>query len=184
MNGLMTYDRAVIKMDAARITAAARKLHGTPPAFRTLVADARTKPATWRYTTEKPAAGWEKAEFDDSSWKSGEGGFGEKTTPGSVVRTEWKTPDIWVRRTFDLPEGVAPSNVYLVLHHDEDAEVYLNGVLAVKEPGYSTSYSELPLTAEGAAALRPGKNTIAIHCKQTGGGQYIDAGLAEVKAAQ
>jgi hypothetical protein len=184
VNGLMTYDRAVIKMDAERIAAAARKLHDTPPVFRTIVADARTQPAPWRYTTEKPAEGWEKAEFDDSVWKSGEGGFGERTTPGSVVRTEWKTPDIWIRRTFDLPQGVTPSNVYLVLHHDEDAEVYLNGVLALKEPGYSTSYAELPLTAEGAAALKPGKNTIAIHCKQTGGGQYIDAGLAEVKPGQ
>ena len=57
------------------------------------MADARTKPDAWRYTTQKPADGWEKPEFDDSSWKSGEGGFGTEGTPGAVVKTEWNSPE-------------------------------------------------------------------------------------------
>jgi len=56
----------------------------------------------------------------------------------------------------------------------------LNGVLALKTAGYITAYEALPLTPAGRAALKPGKNTLAVHCHQTTGGQYIDVGLVDV----
>jgi len=184
VNGLMTYDRAVIKMDAEQIAEAARRLHLPPPQVKTVVPDARSKPVQWRYAIQRPADGWEKPGFDDSSWKRGESGFGTSGTPGTTVRTEWKTPGIWIRRAFDWPAGARPAEACLTIHHDEDAEVYINGVPAAKLTGYTTSYQEYPLSREAQAALKPGNNTIAIHCKQTGGGQYIDAGLAELVPAR
>ena len=69
----------------------------------------------------------------------------------------------------------------LRVHHDEDAEVYVNGVLAARVSGFTTEYVEVPLTAAGRKALKAGQNVIAIHCHQTGGGQYIDAGLVVEK---
>ena len=68
-----------------------------------------------------------------------------------------------------------------VVHHDEDTEIYLNGVLAARLTGYTTEYEDVPLSAEAKAALKPGKNTIAVHVKQTSGGQYIDVGIVDVK---
>ncbi|MGD0039508.1 MAG: hypothetical protein ABSE84_03660, partial [Isosphaeraceae bacterium] len=50
----------------------------------------------WRYTFGKPPDGWLAADFDDSRWKEGRGGFGEYGTLGGVVGTLWKTPDIWL----------------------------------------------------------------------------------------
>jgi hypothetical protein len=96
------------------------------------------------------------------------------------VNTEWNTSDIWIRRAFDLPE-TALKNPELLLHHDDDVEVYINGVLAFKAGGYLSAYDSFPITAEAAATLKPGKNTFAIHCHQKSGGQFIDAGLTETK---
>ena len=69
----------------------------------------------------------------------------------------------------------------LSVHHDEDVEIYLNGVLAASATGFTTQYEPLPLNADARAALKSGENVIAVHCHQTGGGQYIDAGLVQVK---
>jgi hypothetical protein len=180
VNGLMTYDREVLKLDPKETAAWHKMLFGPPPEIRDLVPTSQEKPQKWRYTTARPGDGWEKPDFDAAKWQEADGGFGTRMTPGSVVRTEWSSPDIWLRRTFelaDLPKGEA----MLRIHHDEDAEVYVNGVPAAKVGGYTTDYVEVPLTAEGRKALKPGRNVIAVHCHQTGGGQYIDVGLVEVK---
>jgi hypothetical protein len=179
VNGLLTYDRALIKMDVERVEAAARRLYRRPPAVQTVVPTSQEAPQEWRYTTEAPAAGWEKPAFDDAGWPRGPGGFGRKETPGAVVRTAWESSDIWIRRTFEL-SGPA-SELYLKIHHDEDAEVYLNGRLVARLTGYTTAYVLEPLSEEASAALRPGRNVLAIHCRQTTGGQYIDAGLTALR---
>src|SRR5437868_6887459 len=178
-NGLMTYDRAVIKMDVERVTAVNKGDLSRVPEIKEIVATSQKTGLVWRYTFEKPGADWFKPAYDDAAWKEGRGGFGTKGTPGAVVRTEWKTDDIWIRREFTLPDGPF-KNLSLSVHHDEDAEIYLNGVLAAKVPGYITDYEEVPMSPEARATLKSGKNLIAVHCKQTKGGQYIDVGLVDV----
>jgi hypothetical protein len=179
-NGLLTYDREVVKVDAERVAAVNRGDLSKMAQFHEVVPTSEEKAQTWRYTFEKPADSWSQADFDDSGWKEGPGGFGTRGTPGGVVRTEWKTSDIWIRRTIELPQGPL-AGLYLRIHHDEDAEVYLNGVLAARVRGFVTDYLEVPIRAEARATLKPGKNRLAVHCKQTAGGQYIDVGLVDLR---
>ena len=70
VNGLMTYDREVVKYDVDMAELHA-KLFLPPPIIITkvVVPTSEQQPQTWRYTTEKPADGWEKPGFDDSAWK-------------------------------------------------------------------------------------------------------------------
>jgi len=152
----------------------------TPLETRVLAATAEREAIQWRSTTTAPADGWFKAGFDDTAWTRSPGGFGTAGTPGAAVRTDWRSADIWLRREFVLgPDAVPadPSSVRLRLHHDEDAEVYLNGVEAVRAPRWTSGYVDLVVSAESIRTLHAGTNVIAIHCHQNSGGQYVDAGL-------
>jgi hypothetical protein len=147
-----------------------------PPETRTIVPTSQSSPVSWRYRFESPAEGWNAPGFDASDWKEGPGGFGTQGTPGARVGTAWDSRSIWMRREFALSELPAGA-LELRLHHDEDAEVYLNGVLAARERGFTTAYELVPISEEAARTLKVGKNVMAIRCRQTTGGQYIDCGI-------
>ncbi len=174
-NGMMTYDRALAKLDPAVARAVTRN-EGREKPYRVIASNALYGRVTWKYTTTDPATRWYAPAFDDSGWKEGVGGFGTKGTPGTLVNTTWDTPDIWLRRDFKLNHEDL-RGALLQLHHDEDAEIYLNGILAAKVPEFVTSYDLVKINPEAIAALKPGVNVMAVHCHQAKGGQYIDVGI-------
>lgn len=178
----MLYDQKVWQKYARRDQTKARKWAPMPAAANpiTLVPAADRQPALWRYTTTKPGADWFQPAFDASAWPEGKGGFGTRNTPGAVVGTVWNTREIWLRREMDLSARNF-KNLQAWLHHDEDADIYVNGVLALTTTGWTSSYEAFPFAAEGRKAFKPGKNLIAIHCRQTEGGQYVDMGLVDVQ---
>ena len=146
---------------------------------RDVVETSFDQPKTWRYTTDKPADDWMKPAFDDSQWKTGPGGFGISDLPTRRARTEWKTPDIWLRRTIDIKDTDF-EQLALKIHYDENPQVYFNGVLISELYGFNASYILVKLGDRAAKAIKKGKNVLAVHASQTGGGQYIDVGLAAI----
>ena len=179
-NGLLTYDRKIVKADIEGIAKATRGEMPIPKT-KTILPDARTTTQEWRYTTEKPTDGWMTPEFNATVWKTGKSSFGTRGTPGAVIGTEWKTTDIWMRRTFTLTEEQLAQEIAVSLIHDEDAKVYINGVAAAEVAGFTSDYKIITISDAAKAALKAGENTIAIHCHQTIGGQNIDAGLVSVE---
>lgn len=177
-NGLLAYDRTP-KTDIKRL-AAANRGEFKPIVMTTLVETSEKNPATWRYTTDNPGGDWFKADFDDSKWKEGPAGFGTEGTPGATVRTTWNSGGIWIRRRVNI-DADNFDNAEFWCHHDEDVEIYVNGVLAGKAAGYTTEYTEIDMTPAGKKALKKGANLIAAKCRQTQGGQYIDLGIVNVK---
>ena len=90
----------------------------------------------------------------------------------------WTTNDIWIRRAFELKE-VSDNKLALLIRHDEDTEVYINGKLIASASGYTASYEKVLLEKKVKDVLHSGTNTIAVHCHQTEGGQFLDLGLSE-----
>ena len=183
LNGLLTYDRAVFKADSALLRAATLKARTETITLTDVLPTSQKQAQTWRYATTSPASTWTNASFDDGAWSSGPGGFGTAGTPGAVVKTTWNTADIWLRRQFNPGALTATDLADLVfsLHHDEDCEVYINGVQAAKESGYTSSYSIVQINQAGKNALQSNAtNTLAVHCHQTDGGQYIDVGISKM----
>ncbi len=156
----------------------------TAPKVTEVVATSRQRGVEWRYKFDKPSGDWTKPKFDDSNWRRGPGGFGTRGTPKAVVGTVWRTPDIWLRREATLPEGVDLDHLQLLVYHDEDVEVYIDGVLAASEAGFVNSYEPMDISAAAKKLLKPGgRFTFAVHCHQTVGGQGVDVGLVEVVEA-
>lgn len=128
----------------------------------------------YRYTTETPSGAWSAAAFDDGAWKTGLAPFGNEGK--RIGRTPWKTPDIYLRKTFDY-DGADIKAGAVVITYDEDTEVYVNGQKILSVQGHTGSYRMFVVTDALRQALRKGANVLAVHTHQTGGGQIIDLAL-------
>lgn len=190
INGLITYDRKVVKFDPAALAAVhdrvrAKAALGLVPTVAKEVFPKRDpNPRAWAYTFDAPAADWFRPAFDDAAWKRSAGGFGgggiEKAHAAAKVATPWTTKALWVRRHFawdDAPAKIVEAVVEMF--HDEDAEVYLNGERILAVTGYTTDYVPFGIDAEAfAKAVRKGDNVLAVKVVQTVGGQFFDLGLS------
>ena len=178
LNGLMTYDR-VPKFDPALLVAA-NHLEYRPLTYKAVVPTSDVAAQTWKYTTSQPAADWSKKEFDDAAWTAGPAPFGKQEQV--VGNTPWNSENIWLRRHFNPGDLSADEIKHLVLrlYHDDDVEVYINGVAAYAHDHFTTEYEYENVKPAALKAIVPGgDNVLAVHCLQKTGGQYIDAGLSQ-----
>ena len=125
-----------------------------------------------------------KQNFSDTEWKEGTGPFAAPNTPNIRVGTAWRTADIWMRRRFEWPQTVG-GEVTLLVYHDEDAEIYINGVVAAKLRGFAADYvsvsdlgrgDEDPQAGEEYAggALPPDRRRTGNRCRD--GDDFISEG--------
>jgi hypothetical protein len=176
--GLATYDRAVNKLDPDRVSPWTKGSFPAAPTVTMVAPNSQAEYVSWHYTTSAPSGTWTDPDYVDTSWSQGAGGFGLGVT-GVNTGTAWNTADIWLRREFTLASnsGVVP---IVRMRHDDDAEVYINGVLAVQDPGWCGSYWDFPVLTAARSALRTGRNVIAVHCHNATGGQFVDAGIGTI----
>ena len=76
--------------------------------------------------------------FDAKEWKSGQAGFGNNA-PGFVRHTRWTTADIWLHGARSRFPGAKRRTFEFYVYHDDDVEIYVNGIPAAQEGGLRPS---------------------------------------------
>ena len=152
------------------------------PQYRTVVPTVREQPYRARYTFRQPAAGWEKAAFAAAnSWQEGAAPFSDNPSDHG---TTWTGGDVWVRRTVRVADPKTTGQLRLLMEHDDEVEVYLNGILLIKQPGFNSKYDFFDVPPAARQALHAGDNVLALHANSPQGGEYLDAGLYETLPAK
>lgn len=145
-----------------------RFLGNQEQAFNSILPAADEKGYTVSYTETQPAEGWEKPAFSPAGWNTGAAPFGD-----GQAKTKWTSKDLWLRRTFKLSQTDF-KNLRLKIMHDDNVEVYINGEKIYNCECFNGKYILVPVSNK---VLQKGDNVLAIHVRNTAGGQWIDAGL-------
>lgn len=152
VNGLLTYDRKVIKIPVELL----RKLHA--PMYEKVTGKisfinkaAETDPNQFYYMLGKASTGWQQQQTP--------AGFTTTHTPVDMKKGE----SVYAYQEFDIddmPEGLA-----LKLYGFGDAKIYLNGELIWQEDKIRTKrhYDDVNITNK-INLLKKGKNRIAVEC--------------------
>ncbi len=144
----------------------------------TIVPSGETAPYECRFTENDPGAGWMQESYNDDEWKTGKAPFGSGWDNDAA--TEWKSKSIWMRRVFDVND-LNIDKLILQLRHDEDVEVYINGELAYacNNQCFTSDFKDYSVSDAIKAKLRKEKNVLAMHCTNSQGWSWLDAGLGK-----
>ena len=163
-----------------RVDGKAMDFMGSPVAsWTTVIPTGKEKPFAARYTFEQPQGDWMKPEYKDTGWKTGNGAFGLDIEPlvNYPIQTRWDTKQVWVRRTIELP-NTNFEDLVLLVNHNDDVEIYINGVLVNScGPCISSNYAPYKLPPAAKAALKKGTNVIAARGQNNSGRAFLDFGI-------
>jgi len=143
--------------------------------YKAILAHGEDEQYQSRFTEDKPTGDWTSKSFNDNNWKEGKGMLGSPTTGAQTV---WNSRDVWIRRTFELKSNLN-NELVLMVKYDDNAEVYLNGTKIFSTGCCSSGFKQIAISNAIKSSLKVGKNVLAMHCENTGGPGFIDAGLYE-----
>jgi hypothetical protein len=137
-----------------------------------------------KYTTTQPSAQWMNVNFNDASWKTGEGAFGTISQHReAMAKTDWMEDKIWVRRTIELTADDIKKELFLTYSNDDDAEFYLNGVKIMESCDCCNKGATVRIPQEAMQTLREGKNILAAYCHNPVANGLLDFGILAATSA-
>jgi len=139
----------------------------------------------WKYLAKDagkaPGEGWTAPDFDDRKWKQGPSPFQAGVTAKQRREmTDWPSgDDLFLRRRVTIDDPSAGPIIFEA-KVDDQAEFYVNGVLAAKVTVWTGGrYKPVELREAARAALKPGINVLAVKVTDIGGGRHFDLSIVQ-----
>ena len=181
VNGLMTYDRELVKFDAERLNELHGRIYASEGTARVLLPTSEHEAREWQYRTDPPGEGWQAGDSAEG-WQAGSAPFQSGRNVLFPTGTHWADGPIWIRTTFEL--GSVPDNLWLETYRGVDSgAIYLNGAKVFDFGGIRPGgrhYHHMDLSA-AASALREGPNVLAATGDLSQGQRGFDIGLYAVQ---
>ncbi len=96
----------------------------------------------------------------------------------SRIRMLSVTPDIWLRHSFEGPNARTVEMLFFRINCDDIAHVFLNGKPVMRQEEWTNrAFFIHKFDQQVRDLLIPGKNTLAVHCRNLGGAAYFDIGM-------
>ena len=181
VNGLMTYDRELVKFDKDRLDELHARIHSSEGLAETLLATSEHAPQQWQYRTTAPQDGWTGGKAADG-WQSGAAPFQSGDNRNFSTGTVWEGGAIWLRKTFEVES--LPELLWLEAYHAVDSgAVYLNGEQILDFGGMRTGgrhYHHMDISSH-RELLRVGSNVLAVTGEYSEALRGLDFGLYAVE---
>jgi len=185
VNGLITYDREVVKIEHDKIREMILPLYEDYWDAYYFVRDAESEPNEWNVSSAFPSNGWTSTEFDDFQWQ-------KQNTPLTTYdnffldsATTWDGKELFLRKEFE--STTMPDKLYLK-HYVPNAkiEVYLNGKLLWKHEdkgGRKRHYTHVDISNQ-KHLMKSGKNVLSVILDKAAENASFDIGLYTTSAVK
>ena len=181
VNGLMTYDREVVKIDPEVTQKLIKPLYEKAKDHNTIISDSEKKANSWMMSYN-PGENWKNGLKNSSAtWKEVVAPFSSYDNYFLPEGSDWNTSeDLYLYKTFDLSN--VPEELTLRYYLDKSSmEVYINGNLVAKEKheGGRKRHYRNKIIDNASGLLKKGENTISIIVKADKEDHSFDMGVYE-----
>ena len=181
VNGLMTYDRELVKFDEDRLNALHDRIYASEGVAGVLLPTSEHLPQEWEHRLSAPEIDWTDSDSADG-WLVGAAPFQSGSNPNLPTGTVWENGPIWIRAAFDLE--TIPDNLWIEAYHAVDSgAVYLNGQEILDFEGLRLGgqrhYRHMDMSAH-VGLLRQGRNILAVTGEYAEAQRGLDFGIYTV----
>ncbi len=178
VNGVMTYDREVLKLDKEKTRELIKPLYEPWWNKRVLISDSEHKAHSWKVSFEEPEGNWKEQDYEDLEWNNEKAPFSAEENPFLPEVTTWNTETLYARKVFDLK--AIPEKIFIKYYAPKtQLKLYVNGQLVEEWEdggGRKRHYTHIMLD-EISEFLEEGENVIAVEASSNEKIRAFDLGM-------